>query len=335
MATLNFISGSFTGKVGEHVGAKWRDKKTIRARQFSKAPATMLQTKSVRAFECLNRFASGISKAGFKYLGLKAKNMHNHNAVARWLKPLIANNEFIVERLENIITSSNNIWVKSFVYSHTTWQISLSIDKSPSYIPPPSQMMFVLIFQDNGLVFSKYCLKTSQFSDIIQLPPHTQERFSLCIFTATPSKRGVVFENLVLKRGFGMRYSFEEQPTGDIWLDGRPIYVKTWKMTIPLTATTEAFNNSTGIFDVSHLVKAEINEILNLTNNQQNIGRIPVAAIRPDAQRAVVLRPYVSRINNHLQFVVSLSVDQYAQDYRGSDIIATFYYTKLSDPPSP
>ena len=54
MATVNLLTASFDGKLGETYGAKWKSTHTIKAIPFSHAPHGEKATNAVRAFEKLN-----------------------------------------------------------------------------------------------------------------------------------------------------------------------------------------------------------------------------------------------------------------------------------------
>ena len=94
MAIQELLKASYTGSLGETTGAKWKNKAVVKGKIWSKTPNSKTQTDSVRSFECLNRVASAIASQWFYRLGIKAVNMHKHNAVAKLLKSSVKTHEF-------------------------------------------------------------------------------------------------------------------------------------------------------------------------------------------------------------------------------------------------
>ena len=100
MATLNLLTSSFNGKIGEHYGVSQYHKKFVKAVPFSHTPHNATQTYCVRAFEILNRVSSSIAEHYFSFLPLSAKNMTKTNAVSQFLKPLIMTHFFEVRNID-------------------------------------------------------------------------------------------------------------------------------------------------------------------------------------------------------------------------------------------
>lgn len=112
MATINLLTSSFNGKLGAHYGVSQYNKKYVKAVPFSHTPHNKLQSKSVRAFEILNRISAQIARAYFDYLPLSAKDMSKMNCVAHLLKPLVSEHLFDATQLSVVFGDKETFYVK-------------------------------------------------------------------------------------------------------------------------------------------------------------------------------------------------------------------------------
>lgn len=106
MGKLKLINGNFNGKVGAFVGQTYKGLKVIKSVEHKKRHPTTSQTNSVRAFECLNRAASGLVEYLWTFSKLSTKSQLKHNALAQFWKPLIADKTFNLENFYNIYSTS-------------------------------------------------------------------------------------------------------------------------------------------------------------------------------------------------------------------------------------
>lgn len=106
MGKLNLIQSHWTGQVGAYTGQRYKGRSVIKSNEHKKRHPNTAQTKSVRAFECLNRFASGCVGKLWKYTGLNDKKMLKHNALAADWKKIIENKNFSPENLNQIYAQS-------------------------------------------------------------------------------------------------------------------------------------------------------------------------------------------------------------------------------------
>lgn len=120
MATMNLINSSFNGKLGEVYGVKEYRQTFVKAIPFSHAPHSNAQTQSVRAFEKLNRFSSGIAKVFFQYMGLQHKKMLKHNAVAKAFACTIKNKVFNLANLAQVVPADNTTTAESLDIDYNT-----------------------------------------------------------------------------------------------------------------------------------------------------------------------------------------------------------------------
>lgn len=111
MGKVNLLTGSYVGKVGEQYGSDWKGIHCIKAVPFSHAPHSETQTKSVRAFECVNRIAGSLAKKFWKNLNLSDRKMLKHNAVAQFLKPLIFDHAFVISNWSALCRQDGNTFI--------------------------------------------------------------------------------------------------------------------------------------------------------------------------------------------------------------------------------
>lgn len=108
MGKMELLKSGFTGKVGTIYGSKGNGKINAKAVPFSHTPHNAKQKNAFTAFGCLQRLSAFISKSNFfELLNIKQKNMLNINSVAKWLKPMVSNGLFSIEKIENVIERSN------------------------------------------------------------------------------------------------------------------------------------------------------------------------------------------------------------------------------------
>lgn len=132
MAIINLLQGTYRQKVGETYGARWKNKTIAKAVPFSRAPQTHTQRAAVRAFEGLNRIAGALARTGYKYLGITNKNMLPHNAVAKWLKPMIRQHQFNPAGIQQIIPAGDLIRSLQVHYDTDTGVYSTQCDLAQS-----------------------------------------------------------------------------------------------------------------------------------------------------------------------------------------------------------
>ena len=333
MATVNLIKSAFTGRLGELTGATWKGKPVIKAAVFSKAPPTATQTQNVRAFEKLNRLAGAIAKAGWPYLNLSDKHMLRHNAVARWLKPAISDHAFDPRKIAQVIHPGDDLAYVTWTYNRSSQIHLIGIKLALQNTPKPGSKIFLVVFDGSAKVAYADCRELVDVNLSITLPYPDYTVYSLLIFTSSPQKKGYDIKNFIYKEAPGMKYSLKEQLTGDVWLDGRPIYVRSWNVTVYLTNPGIYYTDLMDIHGQSTVVNADIYVTsssfaanLHVHGNNANImatGATPTLS-QPFVSCNVVTNPN----NNKMQLRVSSTV---ANGGFNGDI--TVRYTKYSDTP--
>lgn len=94
MGKMNLLKASWDGRVGETVGAKWKNRKTIRTYAIPSNPKTAAQQAVRGAFKDVNSFVSMFSDQ-IRYLNaLDTAGMSVRNAIVKLNSEMIASNDF-------------------------------------------------------------------------------------------------------------------------------------------------------------------------------------------------------------------------------------------------
>lgn len=155
MATVNILSSSFNGKLGEVYGTKQYGSHFVKAIPFSHAPHSKTQTQSVRAFEKLNRLSGGVASVAFPYLNLKNKKMLKHNAVAQWLKPVISGRNFQPSKLQEVIERDDSTEISVLEVDREKNVIRVQARTSEAVDKKGGHAWFVIVFDSFGNVLIK------------------------------------------------------------------------------------------------------------------------------------------------------------------------------------
>lgn len=94
MGKMNLLKGKWDGKVGQTVGAKWKNKATIRTYSIPSNPNTMAQQSVRGAFKEMSQYVA-LFADGIKYKSaLNVAGMSVRNAIIKINKEMIAMNSF-------------------------------------------------------------------------------------------------------------------------------------------------------------------------------------------------------------------------------------------------
>lgn len=153
MATMDLLKATINGKIGNVYGARQRAQTYIKAIPFSHAPHSTSQTKSVRAFEKLNRLSAGIAKGFWRYMGLSDRKMLKHNAVAALLKPAIENKVFLISNLGKVITKDGTTEILNFVVDRENNSILVEAQTAEQFDKKNGSAWVCLIIDDTGFCY--------------------------------------------------------------------------------------------------------------------------------------------------------------------------------------
>lgn len=152
MAVLNLINSCYSGSLGSTTGTKWKGKQVVKAKIWSKTPNNETQTNSVRSFEALNRVSSAIAKKWFYWLGIKAKDMHKHNAVAHMLKACVETHRFAPIAILDVFKPNGTTAVNLFTVDYDTGQIDCEFTTTYEVATDKNKSWLCLIFTNKGYV---------------------------------------------------------------------------------------------------------------------------------------------------------------------------------------
>lgn len=90
MGKLNILKAAYYGKVGETVGAKWKDKNTVRVLTIPSNPNTMAQQTVRTGFAEISKFVSLFSDQIKVVSALNTRGMSVRNAIIKENKEMVA-----------------------------------------------------------------------------------------------------------------------------------------------------------------------------------------------------------------------------------------------------
>lgn len=99
MGKLNLLKAAYTGKVGETVGAKWKDKNTIRVRTVPSNPNTQAQQTVRSGFAEMSKFVSLFADQIKSVSALNTRSMSVRNAIMKANSAMIAGGTLEAETL--------------------------------------------------------------------------------------------------------------------------------------------------------------------------------------------------------------------------------------------
>lgn len=152
MGKMNILKSDYVGKVGQTYGVRQYRQSLVKATPFSHTPHNDLQTKSVRAFEKLNRFSSYVAKTFWRYLQLSDRTMYRHNAVAKWLGVSVSSHGFVLANIARVIKPNSTLRLDSVVFDLDARKASVTFTNSPFNQYVSEEHIFIALVADNGTV---------------------------------------------------------------------------------------------------------------------------------------------------------------------------------------
>lgn len=184
MGSMNLLKADFTGSVGEFTGARDKGRSVIKAKIWSKEPPSALQTRNVRAFEGLNRLASVIARLYWYYLPLKQGNMHKHNVVARWLKPVVAKHEYDPTAIRSVIPAGSALSLGAFSVDEVTGAVGVVVRCSLPGLSEGTARYFVAVTDSRGKILMAQVGTTAQLTYNAQVPLTNPAPYYLIAFAS-------------------------------------------------------------------------------------------------------------------------------------------------------
>ena len=182
MAQLNLVKGEFKGTLGKFVGTKYKGIAIIKSAPFGVAPPTLLQTSNVRAFEKLNRLSAAMAKNFWQVLGLSERKMLKHNAVARWLKPLIASHQFEPASFLGLVKKSDLLTVTTTMEPDTDNDLLLTFASADWDAFSDSAEIHAVTVDDTGSCGEAITIAAKAGYAYIKAPQNPRGRISIIAF---------------------------------------------------------------------------------------------------------------------------------------------------------
>ena len=151
MGLINLLKANYTGKVGQTVGAKWKDKSTVRTFSKPANPRTEAQVNVRSTFSALTSFTALFADQ-IKYLSaLNTSGMSVRNAIIKLNKGMISENSF---NKANLLISNGGLQVPANVVAadesgkvKITWD-----DPTATNFSANAKLIVVAIQESSGIV---------------------------------------------------------------------------------------------------------------------------------------------------------------------------------------
>lgn len=203
MGTMNTLRADYIGKVGKTYGVRQYGKSIEKAIPFSHSPHNATQTRSVRAFEKLNRFSAYVAKTFWRYLNLSDKTMYKHNAVAKWIKPCVKNHSFQLANLVEVIPSNSSLRFGNINIDLEAKTAEIEFINAPYSANTTREDIFIALVTDNGTVKAG-----GAFSSVSQTVSFSWDYSDFISLTAVMFKSSVQFGKKIIN---GLCLSTETQ----------------------------------------------------------------------------------------------------------------------------
>lgn len=100
MGILNLLKAAYSGKVGQTVGAKWKDKHTVRVYTIPTNPKTQAQETVRAGFKAISEYVALFSDPLRTVSPLDTRGMSVRNAIMKLNKEMIASDSFDAATLQ-------------------------------------------------------------------------------------------------------------------------------------------------------------------------------------------------------------------------------------------
>lgn len=151
MGLINLLKANYTGKVGQTVGAKWKDKSTVRTFSKPANPRTDAQVSVRKGFSALTSFIALFADQ-IKYLSaLNTSGMSVRNAIIKLNKGMIPENSF---NKANLLISNGGLQVPANVaVVEDTGKVKITWDEpTATNFSANAKLIVVAIQESSGIV---------------------------------------------------------------------------------------------------------------------------------------------------------------------------------------
>lgn len=151
MGKLHFMTGGYTGKLGETTGAKWKSVKTVRQYATPSNPNTEAQQTVRGGFKAVNAFVALFADQ-IRYLsGLDTSKMSVRNAIVKLNKEAVAANNF--DKATLIISKGGLQKVNGEAATATANKITVTWTKpTATNFTSEAVLVAVMVQEESGMV---------------------------------------------------------------------------------------------------------------------------------------------------------------------------------------
>lgn len=151
MGLINLLKANYTGKVGQTVGAKWKDKSTVRTFSKPANPRTDAQVSVRNGFASLTSFTALFADQ-IKYLSaLNTSGMSVRNAIIKLNKGMIPENSF--DKATLLISNGGLQVPANVVAAEETGKVKITWDApTATNFSANAKLIVVAIQESSGIV---------------------------------------------------------------------------------------------------------------------------------------------------------------------------------------
>ena len=151
MGLINLLKANYTGKVGQTVGAKWKDKSTVRTFSKPANPRTDAQVSVRNGFAALTSFTALFADQIKYQSALNTSGMSVRNAIIKLNKGMIPENNFVKA---NLLISNGGLQVPANVAAtEETGKIKITWDApTATNFSANAKLIVVAIQESSGIV---------------------------------------------------------------------------------------------------------------------------------------------------------------------------------------
>jgi len=172
MGLLNLLKGNFTGKVGQMVGAKWKNKSTIRSYTKPAYTSTSAQQVIRQGFGEMTSFVALFADQIKSLSALNTKSMSVRNAIIKLNKDMILNGELTQANL--LVSRGGLPNVDSMTINKSPLNVSIKAEwdaRSGVTISDKARVVVIAVNQDANFAIVRFALNTDQELTINVQPP--------------------------------------------------------------------------------------------------------------------------------------------------------------------
>lgn len=151
MGLLNLLKANYTGKVGQTVGAKWKDKSTVRTYSIPSNPRTDAQVSVRGGFSSITKFTA-LFAGQIQYLSaLNTSGMSVRNAIIKLNKGMIPENNF---NKANLLISNGGLQIPSnVVAADESGKVKITWDEpTATNFSANAKLIVVAVQETSGIV---------------------------------------------------------------------------------------------------------------------------------------------------------------------------------------